>query len=416
MTYGTADFFGGVATRRANRVLSVVLTTQTAGLIFVLLVLPFVEGTLLARDAAIAALGGLGGVLGLLCFYRSLAIGPMSIAAPLSAVLAALVPLGTGLALGERPDAIAWVGIPLALVAIVLFSREPDDSKAAGANSRVIVLAVLAGIGFGGFFVALDKVSADAGLWPVVIGRAVSALAVGIVVIATKSPARLGRSAFPVALVCGVFDTLANVFILLANREGDLSTVAVVSSLYPAATVSLALVVLHEPFTRARQLAAAAALGAVTLIALGQGAEATDASPETKSRQIDVADRGAAVMGFDLKTTTHVFRENDFGGEQTVTADDPNDTIEIANIRSHLAAVAVRFGDGDFSDPGHIHGDDMPGLVELGAAGDALDVAYVEVDAGARIIYRSDRPDVVDAIHRWFAAQRRDHGDHTSGG
>jgi drug/metabolite transporter (DMT)-like permease len=200
----------------------------------------------------------------------------MSLAAPLSAVLAAIVPLGTGLALGERPGAPAAIGIPLALVAVVLFSRgetaDPDHSPTTGAVTRagssVLVLSSVAGLGFGLFFVALGQVGEDSGIWPVVIARAASAAAiVGVLVVARTRPA-VPRDARGVALGAGLFDAGANVFVLLANREGLLSVVAVIVSMYPAATVVLAQVVLRERFTRTHAVASACALGAIGAFAV----------------------------------------------------------------------------------------------------------------------------------------------------
>jgi drug/metabolite transporter (DMT)-like permease len=267
-TYGTADFFGGLATRRA-RVFAVVLATQTFGVVVVAIAAPLLGGVWMGRDALIAGAGGLGGVIGLLCFYRSLSIGPMSVAAPLSAVLAALVPLTTGLALGERPGAFAWIGIPLALLAVVLFSRPDTSDDHDPVSATVLMLSALAGLGFGSFFVALDKVSEQSGLYPVVSARATSVVVVAVAVALTRTSPVLPRSVMPVAAVAGVFDTLANVFILLANRHGLLSIVAVVSSLYPAGTVVLAQVVLKERFTRTHLAASGAAIAAVVCIALG---------------------------------------------------------------------------------------------------------------------------------------------------
>ncbi len=408
VTYGTADFFGGLATRQA-KVFAVVLTTQSAGLVAVTIAAPFLGGEWIARDAVIAAAGGLGGVLGLLCFYRSLAIGPMSVAAPLSAVLAAFVPLATGVALGERPGATAWIGIPLALGAIILFSR--DEKSATGptrAGSSVLVLSTFAGLGFGSFFVALDKVSDNSGLWPVVSGRGASVIVILLVVVATRTSPALPRAVVPIAFVGGIFDTLANVFVLLANRYGDLSTVAVISSLYPVMTVALAQIVLRERFTRVHLGGSLAAITAVILIALGQGGEAT--------REEVVADRGAPVMGFDLDRTTHRLTPTEFGGVQAVLADDPNDAQQIELIRDHLADEADRFRRGDFDDPAHIHGDAMPGLAVLRREHEHLDVRFAQTDSGATITYRSDDAVVVDAIHDWFAAQVHDHGGHAEAG
>jgi drug/metabolite transporter (DMT)-like permease len=389
-------------------VFAVVLTTQSSGLVAVAVAAPLLGGAWITRDALIAAAGGLGGVLGLLCFYRSLAIGPMSVAAPLSAVLAAMVPLATGVALGERPGVPAWVGIPLALAAIVVFSREETSEGPAKPGSSVLLLSTLAGLGFGSFFVALDKVSEDSGLWPIVAGRAASVVLILVVVLVTRTSPALPRSVVPIAFVGGVFDTLANVFVLLANRYGDLSTVAVISSLYPVMTVLLAQVVLRERFTRAHLGGSVAAVAAVVLIALGQGGEPT--------RQQEVAERGAPVMGFDLDRTTHQFTSTARGGVQTVIADDLDDDEQVMMIRDHLAQAADRFRNGDFDDPAGIHGEEMPGLAVLRREHLNLVVTFAVTDGGATLTYESDDTRVVEAIHDWFAAQLHDHGSHAEPG
>ena len=115
------------------------------------------------------------------------------------------------------------------------------------------------------------------------------------------------------------------------------------------------------------------------------------------SRQEEVAQRGANVMPFDLARTTHFFDDNATGGTETVTANSPDDTEQIALIRSHLAEEAKRFARGDFSDPAAIHGKDMPGLATLAAAGNKLRVTYRSVPLGARLSYSSRDKDVITA-------------------
>jgi hypothetical protein len=129
-------------------------------------------------------------------------------------------------------------------------------------------------------------------------------------------------------------------------------------------------------------------------------------------RQDEVAERGAEVMPFDLDATTHRFEPTATGLEQTVVADDAGDSEQVALIREHLSAEADRFRAGDYGDPAAIHGDDMPGLAELSAGAAAVEVGLVDVDGGARLTFTSDDPALVDALHRWGAAQTMDHGEH----
>ena len=134
------------------------------------------------------------------------------------------------------------------------------------------------------------------------------------------------------------------------------------------------------------------------------------------SRQEDVAARGAEMMPFDLERTTHVFEERPDGGVQRVVADEAGDSTQIALIREHLREEAERFDAGDFADPAQIHGDDMPGLSEMRAHGGRLAVEYADLPQGGQIRYTSDDSTLVGAVHRWFAAQRSDHGSHAQSG
>ena len=117
-------------------------------------------------------------------------------------------------------------------------------------------------------------------------------------------------------------------------------------------------------------------------------------------------------MPFDLEATTHRFEARDDGLVQTVVADDPGDAEQVDLVREHLTTEVERFAAGDFGDPASIHGDAMPGLAEVSAAADRIDVAYAEVTAGATITFSTGDPDLVEALHAWGEAQVADHGDH----
>ncbi len=131
---------------------------------------------------------------------------------------------------------------------------------------------------------------------------------------------------------------------------------------------------------------------------------------EVAARRAQVKEAGAGVMPFDLDRTTHVFTDLPDGGRQVVTANDPADAVQIQLIRDHLREEADKFRRGDFTDPGTIHGDDMPGLAELRAGAERVDVGYDELAAGAQLTYRSSDPVLVTGIHSWFKAQFTDHG------
>lgn len=135
-------------------------------------------------------------------------------------------------------------------------------------------------------------------------------------------------------------------------------------------------------------------------------------SEDGNDRQAEVADRGAAVMPFDLDRTLHNFQQREDGGLQTVTVRDPNDREQITLIREHLEFEAQRFQAGDFTDPSQIHGEEMPGLSELRAGAGRIAVAFLERPDGAAIRYVTSDPKLVSAIHDWFEAQTSDHGHH----
>ncbi|MEX0747309.1 MAG: hypothetical protein WD275_04855 [Rhodothermales bacterium] len=134
--------------------------------------------------------------------------------------------------------------------------------------------------------------------------------------------------------------------------------------------------------------------------------------PELEVRQHEVADRGADVMPFDLEKTNHVFQEMEDGGLQKVVVKDASDSEQIGRIRVHLQEEAARFRQGDFSDPAQIHGHDMPGLSDLQMGAERIDISYAELPDGAQVRYKTTDPDLIHAIHRWFEAQRSDHGRH----
>jgi drug/metabolite transporter (DMT)-like permease len=268
--YGTGDFFGGLATRRVGSAFAVVLGSQAVSLLFVVVVAPLFGGHPHAADMAWAALGGVAGAVGLVSFYQGLAIGPMSITAPVSAVIAAVVPVLVGIVSGERPGTRALVGIPIAIVAIVLFSTSPaTEARHVRATPASFVYAVVAGVGFGTFFVFLAQVRREAELFPLFASRGASITAVVAVALTSRRSLAIPRPSWLLVGLAGVFDITANALFLLASGRGLLAVVSVLASLYPAATVILARAVLHERLTRRHAIASIVTATAVVLIASG---------------------------------------------------------------------------------------------------------------------------------------------------
>lgn len=274
--YGSADFFGGLSSKRASAS-AVVVLSQAMGLpwLAVLVLVAGGEGT--TRVFALGGAAGAVGGVGLLCLYRGLSIGRMSVVAPITAVGAAVVPVAWGLLQGERPGALALVGVVLAIVAVGLISRTGDEvvdgthaPEPAEAARPYHLLAIVAGIAFGAVFVLLAETGDDAGFWPLVAGRLASITLLTIGGLLTRqSFAPGGRGALLPIAAAGVLDMTANALYLLAARRGLLALVAVLSSLYPASTVLLARLVLKERLLRIQIAGLGLAAAGVTLIASG---------------------------------------------------------------------------------------------------------------------------------------------------
>ena len=266
--FGVSDFVGGIASRRVPA-LRVVLLSYPVALVL-LAALAVVTGGDITGPAMLW--GGLCGVtqaFGVWWFYAALGAGPISVVSPLTAILVAAVPVGFGLALGERPGVLATVGIVLALIAVVLVSREASDKDVTPHRftTKVAWLTVGSGLLFGLNFVLIDQAPEESRLWPLVFARLSATVLVIVIAVLTRDlvlpsgrPARL-------AVLAAVLDAVANVAMLLALHASLLSLAGVLISLYPAATVVLAIVVLRERVTRWQAAGMVLALAAVAIIA-----------------------------------------------------------------------------------------------------------------------------------------------------
>jgi len=268
--YGAADFLGGLASRRASTI-AIVLVSQAAGLIPLVLLLVVLPGAPSGQDFVWGAIAGLAGSVGVALLYRALAIGTMSIVAPTTAVCAVMVPVLVEAFRGERLPPLTQGGIGLAVVAIVLVSQQDSPASGdAGPARRMIPpgigLALMSGVAIGLFFLALARTSAGAGLWPLFASRGLSMLVFGAMAAAGPQGLRLDGQVLKIAVACGVVDMLANALYLLASRGGPLSVVVTLASLYPASTVVLARVVAGERLSRRQGIGVACALAAVVVI------------------------------------------------------------------------------------------------------------------------------------------------------
>jgi drug/metabolite transporter (DMT)-like permease len=251
--------------------LRVVLVSYPIAMVLLAALAAIVGGQI--SDAAIfwGALCGVSQAFGVWWFYAALGSGPISVVSPLTAVLVAGVPLGVGLALGERPGAIAATGVVLALVAVVLVSREAtdEDVNPHTFTAKVAWLTVGSGIAFGLNFVVIDQAPVEAKLWPLVFARMSATVLVFIVAALSGNLRPPTGTPLKLAVAAALLDTGANVAMLLALQASLLSLASVLMALYPAATVLLAIVVLRERVTRWQLVGMVLALGAVAMIAAG---------------------------------------------------------------------------------------------------------------------------------------------------
>jgi uncharacterized membrane protein len=264
--YGAADFLGGIASKRAASIV-ITFVAQLAGLMLLALLLPLLPSSSpVPSDYLWGAASGVAGSGGVALLYRALAVGTMSVVAPITAVCAAAVPVLVALALGERPGVLAAVGIVLAAVAITLLSRGESTQSGTAGRRAGIGLAVISGVAVGLFFLCLARTSDDAGIWPLIVGRSVSVPLFGVTTLASRQRLRMEFAVAGTAVACGTLDMLANALYLIATRYGPLSLVATLASLYPASTVILARVTLGERLTRSQAIGVTCALVAVVLI------------------------------------------------------------------------------------------------------------------------------------------------------
>jgi drug/metabolite transporter (DMT)-like permease len=263
-TWGAGDFAGGVATQRSN-VYSVIFISHLIGLGLVAgLAVLLAEPLPPVGDWAAGAIAGVGGSIGVAALYRGLARGPMGVVAPLAAIVTAAGPVVFGLLIEGIPAVQQLVGFGLALAGVWLISRTGDGGSIQVAD---LFLPVLAGLGFGVYLIFIDQASDTAVLWPLVAVRITSSILVLIVaLLARQRPFEAARQ-LPLIAFLGLSDVTGNAFYALAAQSGRLDIAAVLSSLYPAATVLLAWSVLKERISRWQWVGIALALVAIVLIA-----------------------------------------------------------------------------------------------------------------------------------------------------
>jgi drug/metabolite transporter (DMT)-like permease len=280
--YGSADFLGGAATRQ-SRALSVASLSVPAGAVVMLLAAVVAGGPVPTAGLGWAVAAGAFGAVGLIVFYNGLAVGPMSVVAPVSALVSTVLPVGVAVASGERLSLRVYAGVAVCLASIVLVSLERgatprSDGQPAGDRSarrhaalRGLGYGAVAGTFFGIFFVFLRYAGTSGVFWPVGIARLANcAVVLAAVALARARP--LGRDAggrvVAAAVVSGVLDSSANLFYVLATRAGLFGIAIVLTSLYPGITVLLARVVFRERMHAIQRIGLLLAAAGVVLVTM----------------------------------------------------------------------------------------------------------------------------------------------------
>jgi drug/metabolite transporter (DMT)-like permease len=277
--YGSGDFLGGLAARRAT-VLAVLMLAQTAGVIVALPAAAMSAGPVSLAGLAWGISAGLAGGLGLIIFYAGLAAGPMSVVAPVSGLVSTVLPVAVALAGGERPGAAVYAGALLCLAAIVLASSATDSSPARSTSAapppgppgpvRALGHGIAAGALFGLFFLLIRNAGQSGELWPVAAGRT-GELAVVLIAAAMLRRSLLPRGASRRLLLAaagaGAIDVAGNLCYVAATRTGMFGLAVVLASLYPGITVLLAKVVLGERLRWAQRAGLGLAAAGIILVA-----------------------------------------------------------------------------------------------------------------------------------------------------
>lgn len=266
ISWGAGDFSGGLASKRTN-VYVVIVVSQIFG-VTMLVAMALLQGEPLPGAGAllVGAVAGLAGAVGLVALYRGLANSHMGVVAPLTAVVAAGLPVMIGILLEGAPGALRLLGFVFALGGVWFISR---DGQGNPVTLRMLYLPLFAGLGFGLFFILIDRVSEEAIFWPLVAARLSSITFLSLRIFlgsAAGGYVRPSRQRLPLILLTGLLETGGNVFFALASAAGRLDIASILASLYPAATVFLAWAVLKEQLAPRQWAGVAAVLASIILI------------------------------------------------------------------------------------------------------------------------------------------------------
>ncbi|MFD5770250.1 EamA family transporter [Streptomyces sp. NPDC127049] len=270
MVLGAGDFVGGLAAKTARAVI-VVVWSNAAGLATALVLVGLLSRSGSSWNEVFwGALAGLCGSAGAVLLYRALASGVMSLVAPTTAAAAAALPVVAGVLTGDRLSALAVIGVVCAIAAVLLVSLSGDgtgEDADRRAMLRSLALALLAGAGFGAFFVLLAHTSSETSLWPLVWARCASLSAILLFILVRRTSPALSARPARLALLSGVLDMGSSALFLVAVRDGSLAVIGLLASLYPISTVLLARMVLKERIRGIQHVGVALAVGSVVLLA-----------------------------------------------------------------------------------------------------------------------------------------------------
>ena len=265
--WGAADFTGGLASKKSSPY-QVLFLAEVAGLLPLVIITALVHEPLPALPAWLwSALASTVGTLGLLILYRALAEGQMTIAAPVSALLAAIIPVLVGAVTEGLPHPITFLGFGLALTSVWVISQN-GEMEGQRLNLRDLRLPLISGLFFGAYFVLIHQATQEAFFWPLVSARLAGTLVMLIYAATMRGTMMPKRSVWPIVILGGMLDVIGNVFYVLASHTGRLDIAAVLGALYPASTVVLAWIFLHERLSRNQWIGIVLSLVAIILMTI----------------------------------------------------------------------------------------------------------------------------------------------------
>lgn len=269
LSWGAGDFTGGLAARKVGAYRSV-FYGEVIGIMFLFVAVSVTgEPMLNSRSALFALAAGALGTVGLMLLYHAMANGMMSISAPVSALLAATLPVMVGMFTQGLPGYLTIIGFGFALFAVWMISQGEGSVTDILSHLSDLKLPLLAGIGFGFYFVLMHEATKAGGtFWPMVFSRSGGITLLTVYLLITRSSLKIDTSALPIITMNGLLDLGGNFFFILASQAGRLDVASVLSSLFPGATVVLAWIFLKERLNRNQWIGIAAALTAIVLLTM----------------------------------------------------------------------------------------------------------------------------------------------------